>query len=184
MAQPKEPPIKDVLLSLIAIFKEDIFEFKANFDEDYSEFQRLELNKEQVIEKFNMCLEENVDAKSLWNDAKSRIIYLEFFATTKPLVDIIASSSEIKRCIRFAGFDILNNLHDEAFKFFIKTVANSIQSKVDFGMFNIFLIHYIYILEDSLSVLLSSLEKILAIISTHSNVLGNFFLIFSLYNQI
>ena len=132
---PIEAPIKDLLLALIATFKEDIFEFKAKFDENNSEFQRLELNKEQVIEKFNMCLEENGDAKSLWNEANARILDLNFFASTKPVFDLIASSSEIKRCIRFAGFDILNNLHDEAFKFFIKTVAKSIQSKVEFGIF-------------------------------------------------
>ena len=143
---PPEPPSnKDLVLSLIATLKEDIFEFKAEFDENYSEFQRLELNKEQVIEKFNFNLEKNDLAKKYWADSKSRIVAIELFATTKPDDDINATNPYIEEIVDLCGLDPLTSLKPQAFKFFIKAVTKATNFKEDFSkLFLILILRLIY----------------------------------------
>jgi hypothetical protein len=138
---PPEPPSnKDLLLSLIATLKEDFFDFKAEFDENYSEFQRLELNREQVIEKFNFNLEINGRAKELWIDSKSLIVAIELFATTKPDDDINATNPYIEEIVDLCGLDPLASLKPQVFKIFIKSVTKATNCREDFSkLFFIFI---------------------------------------------
>jgi hypothetical protein len=173
---PPEPPSnKNLLLSLIATLKEDIFEFKAEFDENYSEFQRLELNREQVIEKFNFNLEKNGRAKELWIDSKSLIFEIELFAITKPDDDINATNRDIKEIVDLCGLDPLTSLKPQSFKFFIKAVETINLGSDYFSTFLHLNMTFLLFLEIFLRLINALLKDILSTISTFSNLHSNLF---------
>lgn len=144
MEDPRnEPPMKDLLLAFIAILKEEIFEFRAEFDESCSEFINLGLSKDKVIAMFKKHLEDYPLFKQYWVDSKTIILQLESFAKSKRKQDIDAARFHVKKCIKYFGLDYSNILNGEAFKFFIKAVTRINQDSDYFGkLFEIWLLIY------------------------------------------